>query len=286
MRLRRLPYFGLPMLAKDLAEMAQRRRTYVVRVAFAVLIFSMSAVVFLPTYRTVRWSPAGLLGHGATLLDILYVVETVGLWLFVPAIVSGTLTAEKERNTLQLLFITKLGPWSILIEKLVSRLVPVATFLLISSPLLLIGYLMGGLTPADVELAAVGLAITAFEVACFSLFCSAYRATSASAFVASYVTMTAVFFAPYLVVAGLTAVDAEYRELAGHRAAFFTLFDPPQWQTAISMAVASTQGLSAELLFEDRTGPVGCGPFIGIRFRCASCRSVEFASCFWPVGRS
>jgi hypothetical protein len=38
-----LPDFGFPMLAKDLAEMAQRRRTYVVRVAFTLLVFSMSA---------------------------------------------------------------------------------------------------------------------------------------------------------------------------------------------------------------------------------------------------
>jgi ABC-type transport system involved in multi-copper enzyme maturation permease subunit len=260
MRLR-LPIFGLPMLAKDLAEMAQHRRTYVVRVAFALLTFIMSAILFVPTYRAARWSPGGLLGQGEMLLNILYVIETVGLWLFVPAIASGALTAEKERNMLQLLFITKLGPWTILIEKLLSRLVPIATFLLISSPLLLVGYLMGGLTPADLELAAIGLAITAFEVACFSLFCSAYCATTASAFVATYVTMAGVFFAPYLVIATLTAIDSEYRELTGHRAAFFTLFDPPQGQAGIAMAAASTQGLSADLLFQERTAPGPLRPF-------------------------
>lgn len=257
----RLPYVGSPMLAKDLAEMAQRRRTYVVRVAFALLVFSMSALVSLRAYRAVRWTPAGLLGQGAILLDVLYVIETVLLWLFVPAIVSGSLTAEKERHTLELLFVTRLGPWSILIEKLLSRLVPVATFLLISLPLLLVGYLMGGLTPLDLELAAIGLVITAFEVACLSLFCSASCATTASAFVASYVTMAAVFFAPYLLIAALTAIDSEYRQLAGHRAAFFTLFDPPQWQAGIAMAAASTQGLSAELLFEERTAPGPMHPF-------------------------
>jgi ABC-type transport system involved in multi-copper enzyme maturation permease subunit len=257
----RFPRFGLPMLAKDLAEMAHRRRTYSVRVAFASLIFSMEALLFLPTYRMTRGRPGGLLGQGATLLDIVYVIETVGLWLFVPAIVSGALTAEKERNTLELLFVTKLGPWTILIEKLVSRLVPIGTFLLISAPLLLVGYSLGGLTPADLEFAAVGLVITALEVACFSLYCSAYCPTSAAAFVASYVTMTGVFFAPYLIVAALALIDTEYGRLCGHRAAFFTRFDPPQWQAAISMAVASTQGLSAELLFRGRTAPGPLRPF-------------------------
>ncbi len=73
--------------------------------------------------------------------------------LFVPAIVSGALTAEKERNTLQLLFLTRLGPWTILLEKLLSRLVPVATFLLVSLPLVFIAYLWGGLTQHDLQFA-------------------------------------------------------------------------------------------------------------------------------------
>ena len=94
--------------------------------------------------------------------------------MFVPAVVSGALTAEKERNTLQLLFLTKLGPWTILLEKLFSRLVPVATFLLVSLPLLFIAYLWGGLTQSDVGLAIAELALTVFELASIALFCSAF----------------------------------------------------------------------------------------------------------------
>src|SRR5580704_10416189 len=121
----RLSEFGLPMLAKDLVEMAQRRRTYAVRVAFALLVFSMSAVLMLPVYGWAKGSPIGMLGRGSMLLYALYVIEWLGLCLFVPAVVSGALADEKERNTLQLLFLTRLGPWTILLEKLLSRLVSV-----------------------------------------------------------------------------------------------------------------------------------------------------------------
>jgi hypothetical protein len=85
----RIARLSLPMLAKELVEMAQRRRTYGIRVAFAALLFSVSALVSLPSYRAARLSPRGLLGRGAQLLDVLYVVEWVGLCLFVPAVVSG-----------------------------------------------------------------------------------------------------------------------------------------------------------------------------------------------------
>ena len=108
----------MPLLSKELAEMAQLRRTYLARVGFAFLLFSTSALLFLPTYQALSKLPRGVFGHGAEFFDVLYAIEWAGLVLFVPAVVSGALTAEKERNTLQLLFLTKLGPWTILLEKL------------------------------------------------------------------------------------------------------------------------------------------------------------------------
>jgi ABC-type transport system involved in multi-copper enzyme maturation permease subunit len=257
----RFAKLGLPMLAKELAEMAQRRRTYGIRAAFAVLLFSMSALVCLPDYLAARSSPRGLLGQGRQLLDVLYVVEWVGLCLFVPAVVSGALAAEKERNTLQLLFVTRLGPWTILIEKLLSRLVPVATFLLISMPILLIGYLMGGLTPQDLAFVYFGLAATAFQVACISLFCSAFCATSAMAFAMSYVMTAALFILPYFVVATYVAIETACKKLFGGLPPLFTWLDQPGFQPAVRVAMTSTHGFSADWLFRQGAGPGPPRPF-------------------------
>src|SRR5580704_3242055 len=241
----RLSKLGLPMLAKDLREMAQRRQTYGVRVAFAMLMFLVSGLIFLPTYGMARFSPTGLLGKGGQLLNVLYVIELVGLCLFVPAIVSGALAAEKERNTLQLLFLTRLGPWTILIEKLLSRLVPVGTFLLVSLPLVFVAYLLGGLTRGDVEFAVLGLAATAFEVACLSLFCSAFCATSATAFVMSYVILVILYVAPYLGLAAYVTVESWRRNLTGtYPGIIYDWLDQSRWHPAIQVAVTSTHGFS------------------------------------------
>jgi ABC-type transport system involved in multi-copper enzyme maturation permease subunit len=228
------------MLAKELAEMAQRRRTYTVRVWFAALIFLMSALVFLPTYRAAQHSPVGLSGQGARLLCVLYEVEWFGLCLFVPAIVSGALAAEKERNTLQLLFLTRLGPWTILIEKLLSRFVPVGTFLLVSLPLIFVAYLLGGLTRADLEFAALGLVVTAFEVGCIALFCSAYCATSASAFVMSYLLLAFVYLFPIFVVLGILLVDHLVLVPLGHSPILFGQPGTPRQAFWLN----STQGIT------------------------------------------
>jgi ABC-type transport system involved in multi-copper enzyme maturation permease subunit len=204
MRLR-LSNLGLPMLAKDLREMAQRRRTYGVRVAFALLTFSLCAVLFIEIYGAPR-GPKGLLGQGATLLYFLYVIEWFGLCLFVPAVVSGALAAEKERNTLQLLFLTRLGPWTILLEKLLSRFVTAFSFLLVSLPVLCLAYLLGGVTRNDVTFAVLGLAATVFQVGCIALFASAFCATSSSAFVLSYLSVAFVFLFPHLTYAAVQLV--------------------------------------------------------------------------------
>ena len=169
MRLR-LPHFGLPLLAKDLAELAQRRQTYGHARVVCDPVVCMSALFFVPTYVAGGFSPLSVLGGGSQLLYAIYEMEFCGLCVFVPAIVGGALAAEKERNTLQLVFLTRLGPWTILLEKLLSRLVPVATFLLISVAGAACRLSGGGIGPKRHQFAVLGLFATAFRWRAFRCF--------------------------------------------------------------------------------------------------------------------
>ncbi len=242
--------------------MAQLRRTYLARVGFAVLMFSTSALLFWPTYQVWSKLPKGIIGHGAEFFDVLFAIEWAGLVLFVPAVVSGALTAEKERNTLQLLFLTKLGPWTILLEKLLSRLVPVATFLLVSLPLLFIVYLWGGLTQSDVGLAIAELALVVFELAAIALFCSAFCATSASAFILSYVITTLVFLCPFLIVLSLLFLNWWSRLVgAGDLTLVLLAYAPQHRDTVLRPFLTSTLGINLAWLFDQRFAPGVVRPF-------------------------
>jgi ABC-type transport system involved in multi-copper enzyme maturation permease subunit len=235
---------GLPLLSKELTEMAQRRRTYSVRVLFAALVFTASGLIFLPTYRQAQTAQLGLMGQGAKLLDALYVIEFAGICLFVPAIVSGALAAEKERNTLQLLFLTRLGPWTILLEKLLSRFVPVLTFLLISLPLLFVAYLMGGLTQVDLAFAAAGLILTAFEVGCLAIFCSAFCATSSSAFVMSYLLLAATVGLPFILVACILSLLAILQLFHSDHSAFYLWLNSQEARRSLVPLIMGSVGLN------------------------------------------
>jgi ABC-type transport system involved in multi-copper enzyme maturation permease subunit len=252
---------ALPLFSKELGEMAQRRQTYVSRVLFTLLVFSMTGLLYLPVFRAARLSPLAVLGQGGRLLDVIYEIEWCGLCLFVPALVSPALAAEKERQTLQLLFLTRLGPWTILLEKLVSRFVPVATFLLVSLPLLLMAYLLGGVTQKDLEFASLGLVATAFQVGCIALFCSAFFGTATMALVWTYAITAFVTLFPYLVLSALTLSRIFLRAALGHNPASLNWIDDPLRQMDFGWHLEGTSGIDLIWFFAWGAAPFAIRPF-------------------------
>ena len=194
--------FGLPLLAKELVEQSNRRRTYLIRIAYALLLFLFAFFIF---WERRSWSGPNnsgmldMLGQGKFIFTSLVMMQFMGIGVFMPAITCAVITAEKERDSLGLLILTKLGPWTILFEKLLSRMVPMLTFLLLSMPLLGFAYTLGGVSPNELGAALWMLAVFVLMTGTLTLMCSAFFRSTASAFVASYLIGFALLFAlPFL----------------------------------------------------------------------------------------
>jgi hypothetical protein len=95
-----------------------------------------------------------------------------------------------------LLLLTRLGPTSILVEKLLSRLVPMSTFFLLSLPLLAFAFTLGGVQASQIWIALWLLLITALQVGLLSLMCSAWCQSTVSALMATYLIELVVFGLP------------------------------------------------------------------------------------------
>lgn len=176
---------GLPLLTKELIEQSTRKRTYVVRFLFAVVLYVTAIYFFYDQFGS--WNSGfSILGKGRTLFQSLAWLEFGAIYFFLPAMTCGVLTSEKERDTFALLLITKLGPWTIILEKLLSRLIPMATFSLIAMPLLAIAYSIGGVEANDIGKLMWLLAVTAFQIGTFALLCSSWFRTTGGAFIAAY----------------------------------------------------------------------------------------------------
>lgn len=177
---------SLPLLVKELTELSARKRTYVMRVVYALALFGYSIARLYAFQQATGGSPMEILGHGRELFDKLIQIQFAGITIFLPAMMCSAIAHEKERNTLAVLFMTNMKPWEIIVQKYLGRLVPMLTFLLLSMPLLAIAYGFGGVTIPLLLVSIFTLLLACLQLGALCLMMSAYCTTTISAICVSY----------------------------------------------------------------------------------------------------
>ena len=169
-----------PLLRRELIQSAGRRRTWVLRVVvLLVLIFVMLSWYSSVLERSVAWGrgPLGFLGAGSQLLAGLVMFDLWAMLLLLPALTCSAIAAERERQTLGLVLVSRMTPAGIVLEKFLARLLPMAWLLMLTGPLLGITYSMGGFSRGAilVALSVLLLAVALGMNATFSRFTRAQR---------------------------------------------------------------------------------------------------------------
>ncbi len=195
-----MPVFpDAPLLKKELTEQALQVRTYVIRGLFGLLLYLGGLMLIYGRGGAIQSNVS--LGEGRLVFWNIVYLEALGIYLFLPAMMAGSLAGEKERESLSLLLLTTLPPWSILFQKLFSRLIPMLSLIIFSFPLLAAAYSFGGVPRDELLMAGVLLIVWAIQLASISLACSSYSRTTVSALVTTYVTVALLF----LFFSGLSA---------------------------------------------------------------------------------
>ncbi|MCA9029875.1 MAG: ABC transporter permease subunit [Planctomycetaceae bacterium] len=182
----------IPLLKKELAEQSSQFRTYVIRGLFGLLLYVGGLMLIYGNGGNVRSDVS--LGAGRELFWNVVYLEALAIYLFLPAMTAGALAGEKERESLSLLLLTTLPPWSILVQKLLSRLIPILSLVVISFPLLAAAYSFGGVPRDELWQAGMLLVIWAVQLSAISLACSSYARTTVSALVMTYLITALIFF--------------------------------------------------------------------------------------------
>ncbi|MEA3211572.1 MAG: hypothetical protein QOE70_4629 [Chthoniobacter sp.] len=180
---------SFPLLAKELTEMAAQRRTYALRVFYGLMLAAIFVLQAPTTLLSQGVDPMAGLGIGRDLFNNLCLLQCYGILLFLPALMCGRIAAEKERDSLVLLFLTDLRPWQIVLQKFIGGLVPMLSFLLLALPLSAIAYACGGLSTTQLWDSFSNLILLALQVGAISLMCSAWCRSSAGALVMAYLAM-------------------------------------------------------------------------------------------------
>jgi ABC-type transport system involved in multi-copper enzyme maturation permease subunit len=183
---RRFKMMRLPILAKDLLERASRKRTYVVRFVYGLVLFVVACTLF---YGNIGLSAdAGQsLGRGADHFAWLMSFQLAVLYALVPIITAEAVAGEKQRDTLALLLVTTLTPRQIILQKFAARTASILSFVCLSFPLLAITYTFGGVTPGELVWGMFELIVACLQLGALAILCSAYFQTTAQALAFTYV---------------------------------------------------------------------------------------------------
>lgn len=179
-----------PLLNIELKQLAASRRTYILRFVYAVTLFTVACWMFFST----SVSETDVLGRGEDLFRKLVWLQFCGICLVVPATTCGVIAEDKGRNTLGTLLLTPLGPFSIIFQKLLSRLIPSFSFVLLSLPLLAVGYSYGGVGDAKLVSGVGVLLMTTMQIGALSIWMSVLCRSPTTALISTYAVFLMTFF--------------------------------------------------------------------------------------------
>ncbi len=193
-----------PVLLKDLIGLLRLKRVAAIQVFF-LLVLGLLVLLTWPQAGVLEGSyGAGSVASAARGQDHLLLGLVIGqiilLVLFVPGIASVALTGEKEANTLEMLYASRLTPAEIIWGKVGFAIAYPILLLLTALPFVALLNFRGDVRGDDLLWAYLILFITAIFLAMLCLMVSAVCKQSSTALVVSYITV--------LVVCGAVLVPA------------------------------------------------------------------------------
>jgi ABC-type transport system involved in multi-copper enzyme maturation permease subunit len=208
---------GGPLFWYDLARLARRGRTALLRCTYALFLFAwMSLAVHQQFPQYVTFSkpfaegPRLSVSARANLAErfgwALLALQGVAVFVLTPAYIATAVADEREQQTLDLLFTTPLTNRDIILGKLFGRVGHLINVLLVGVPILSLTFLWGGVDARALvaDLAVTGL--TLLSVGAISMFCSVVASNSFRAVVSSYAVVVA-FGALCLVLRGSSPIN-------------------------------------------------------------------------------
>lgn len=219
-----------PIYRKELKQYARSRRAMWTLVAFNLILQMIGLFVYYISF--VRVGGQGVRIHYADILTvyrILALTEFLLVMCIVPAVSSGAICGEKEKQTFDPLLSTPLSPLQIVAGKLSASLHIVLLLLISALPTFGLVFSIGGIRLRDLCALYICLVLQAVVLGSASIMISVHCRKTATATVLSYLTMFLAVLGTMLAVGACYALSAEagsyvtmemvYRGMASGKAA-------------------------------------------------------------------
>jgi ABC-type transport system involved in multi-copper enzyme maturation permease subunit len=125
---------------------------------------------------------------GKTLFLGIVLVALIQIMMIVPAQAAGAIAGERERETFDLLIVTLLPAWKIVLGKLLAALAYAVMLIIAVVPFMALAFFFGGVTGSEVAIALAGLLVTALLYGAIGILWSVMTARTMTATVLAQAT--------------------------------------------------------------------------------------------------
>ncbi len=207
-RLSRLREFGASVstiMVKELRSRFRGRRAFVIITVYlallALIAYGVYSVVAPGARVQATFGPSGPFGTSvpnasATIGQAIFIVMSLFQMLLVgliaPAFTAGTISLEREKQTLDLLVTTPMRPGGIVVGKLLAALAFVGLMIVAALPISALVLMYGGASIDDLLRQQIVLLVTAVGLGSVGLFWSALVKRTQAATVLTYATVLAI----------------------------------------------------------------------------------------------
>jgi ABC-2 type transport system permease protein len=179
--------FDNPLIAKDgVSRMRTWRAPLVLTLYLGLLgIFGYAVFILFVVFMTSS-GQVGAAQVGATVFTFLAFIQISLISLFAPALAAGAISGERERQTLDVLLVSRVSALGIVWGKLVASVAFMLLLILAALPLFAAVFLFGGIDAEQFLVTQLVTVTTAVSLGATSLFLSAVFRRTLTSTVASY----------------------------------------------------------------------------------------------------
>lgn len=197
-----------PLFDKELRVSSRRRRNYVLRFAYVILLTTFVAIVWLGVVESeysTAYQKSRMAVAGKTITTTIVTYQFIAIQLIAIIMLSTSISDEIHHRTLGLLMTTPISSFHIVMGKLFSKLLQLILLLAISLPLLAIVRVFGGV-PWDYLLSSLCITLTAVIFAwSLSLYFSINNRRAFVVIIKTAVTLGVLFFFLPTIISALSS---------------------------------------------------------------------------------
>jgi ABC-type transport system involved in multi-copper enzyme maturation permease subunit len=177
-----------PIVAKEYRSRMRTFRSPLALTLYVLLLGGLGWAVFsaLASEAQISGNAGSGANYGQNLFIFLVIFQMVLLTFIVPALTAGTISGERERQTIDLLFCTRVPPFAILWGKLLASMSFVLLLLLSAVPIFSLVFLFGGIELDQLLIAFLVTVVSALTLGMLGVLASTLSRRTLPATVAAY----------------------------------------------------------------------------------------------------